>query len=974
MKKFFTFIAAVLFAGGMFAETAVMQYTGGVTTNMKADENNAVTVGLDDSYFVVTALQGAATNNIGLNKDGSIRLYTEKNSGDGNVLEVGINGGSIQTIVLDIKQSATFSVKSINGTDTVAVSAVDGKYAINAPKFAIKNETSGATTQLQLNKITIEYTLDGSVVGKPIISPENVSFVGELEVSIAAVEGAKIYYTLDESEPTIMSDEYTAPFIITTTTVVKAIAEKDGKTSGVAEKKFSVLDTISVAEARKLIDDKDAAPHYVRGVAAGDPFIFGSADFKGNIVLWLTDEENGKDSLEAYYIAGKDNQPWESLIAAKDEIQSGDTVLVYAEKLSYYAANKVYEIEKGYYAEMLGKYKEDPSIKYDTLTVAQAIEAADALADNATSEKKVYVEGLTNHVQAYDVQNGNQIFFMYDEGAEGQDSVFQAYRSTPRKDGKAYPVLEGDKVRTFGFLKKYIDTKNGNAKILEIVEPSVEFLVEVPGDRTIKEPSLDTITVAKALEIGGKLAADKSTDVQYVIKGYVSDIITKYDPENENETFWMVDEKGSRAASNKDGAFEVYRGKPDTKKEIGLDAYVYVTSKIQNFKGNTIETSGMATVQVVEQGHEEKIDTITVEKALELGAALQSSDKNNKYPSDARYAIEGYVSAVQERYSSYGNETFWITDKKGERTLDPTKAFEVYRGKPNTKAEIGLDGKIRVVCKLLNFGGTIENYDTNPDVEVLEQGTLTIDTITVAEAVEKTKALAEGSQSFEFYAVKGYIAQISSEYDASFGNMSFYISDDQFANKSNFQCYRAKPTKEDAARAVKGAFVIVTGHLDNNSHGLQMYQGADVFVGDAPKLDTLTVAKALEIGEALAEGASTDYYGIRGFVASIIADYEDELQSFVMSDDKEATSGEFRAIDALIDDPGAKLHDDVLLIGKIEKVNGVIRVVKGHATVNPGQGIQNVVVTEKAQKIMVDGVLYIIRDNKIFNVTGTRVR
>ena len=28
MKKFFTFIAAALFAGSMFAETTVLQYTG----------------------------------------------------------------------------------------------------------------------------------------------------------------------------------------------------------------------------------------------------------------------------------------------------------------------------------------------------------------------------------------------------------------------------------------------------------------------------------------------------------------------------------------------------------------------------------------------------------------------------------------------------------------------------------------------------------------------------------------------------------------------------------------------------------------------------------------------------------------------------------------------------------------------------------------------------------------------------------
>ena len=38
------------------------------------------------------------------------------------------------------------------------------------------------------------------------------------------------------------------------------------------------------------------------------------------------------------------------------------------------------------------------------------------------------------------------------------------------------------------------------------------------------------------------------------------------------------------------------------------------------------------------------------------------------------------------------------------------------------------------------------------------------------------------------------------------------------------------------------------------------------------------------------------------------------------------------------------------------------------------QGIEDIVLTEKAQKVMVDGVLYIIRDNKMFNVQGAQVR
>ena len=38
------------------------------------------------------------------------------------------------------------------------------------------------------------------------------------------------------------------------------------------------------------------------------------------------------------------------------------------------------------------------------------------------------------------------------------------------------------------------------------------------------------------------------------------------------------------------------------------------------------------------------------------------------------------------------------------------------------------------------------------------------------------------------------------------------------------------------------------------------------------------------------------------------------------------------------------------------------------------QGIENIVLTEKAQKVVVDGAIYIIRDNKMFNIHGAQVR
>lgn len=43
-------------------------------------------------------------------------------------------------------------------------------------------------------------------------------------------------------------------------------------------------------------------------------------------------------------------------------------------------------------------------------------------------------------------------------------------------------------------------------------------------------------------------------------------------------------------------------------------------------------------------------------------------------------------------------------------------------------------------------------------------------------------------------------------------------------------------------------------------------------------------------------------------------------------------------------------------------------------TIPAAQGIEDVVLTEKAQKVVVDGAVYIVRDNKLYNMRGMRVR
>ena len=614
-------------------------------------------------------------------------------------------------------------------------------------------------------------------------------------------------------------------------------------------------------------------------------------------------------------------------------------------------------------------------ITYDTLSIAQAVSVASALADNATSDKAYVIDGYAVNVYAYSTDYKNQDFFLVENAAQ-PDSVLKVFRATPTKDGKAYPVVEGDQVRLLGNLMKYV--KDGKTQ-LEITNSTLTFLKEAPRDTTPTPPTpvvADTITVAQALEIGKALqVSDKNNKYpskkSYVIKGYSCGIEQAYDTTYKNETFWISDTKGTRTI-DKAVAFEVYRGKPNTQQEIGLDALVQFQCKILNFNG-TIENydSNMA-VEVIEQGIVETVDTITVAAALEIAKNLTVSDKDNKYPSEKSYAIKGYVSSIVDYYDAqYKNETFWITDEKGARTSDKSIAFEVYRGKPNPAGEVGMDAYVLVTCKIINFNGTAENFESGPTVEVLEPGKpVIVDTISVAEALEIGQALADNAYTDNPYVVIGYVTK-AFDPDSGYTSQNFYMADDPDV-RGDFYAYRAKPD----AKIFQGDYVELFGKIQKyvGSKGTTIaLSNGTVKHLEAPKVDTLTVAEVQALD--LAEGATTvERFVVIGYVAAITADFEEDLQSFNLSDDATATTGEFACLDAIIAEPGANLHDQVKIIGKIQKQGGKFRMVSGKATVLNGQGIENIVLTEKAQKVMMDGVVYIIRDNKIFNLQGTQVR
>lgn len=85
-------------------------------------------------------------------------------------------------------------------------------------------------------KLQIVEFLGGEVAkpAAPVISG-NQNFTGSTDVTITAEEGATIFYTTDGTAPTSWDPAYTAPFTITETTTVKAVARVNDIYSDVAE-------------------------------------------------------------------------------------------------------------------------------------------------------------------------------------------------------------------------------------------------------------------------------------------------------------------------------------------------------------------------------------------------------------------------------------------------------------------------------------------------------------------------------------------------------------------------------------------------------------------------------------------------------------------------------------------------------------------------------------------------------------------
>lgn len=384
----------------------------------------------------------------------------------------------------------------------------------------------------------------------------------------------------------------------------------------------------------------------------------------------------------------------------------------------------------------------------------------------------------------------------------------------------------------------------------------------------------------------------------------------------------------------------------------------------------------------------------TVAEALIAGNALDSLAS-----SEDTYIVTGYVVNSQPYNAQYGNQIWYMADDKDNTANQEFEAYACKVMEDNIVKQV-IDGdKVKLTGKITkyydNTAGKFIIEIKNGTAEFIEKAdgdhdlpTIKVDTITVAEAIAEAQKLTpeqgKSASTTQSYAVVGYIAKIKDAYSSQYKNISFYMSDTATATRGDLQAYRCKLDSALASKAVEGAYVMVTGPITNYNGGTynsyEIAQGT-VEILSSVEIDTITVADALDLGQALADNTTTGKpYHVKGYVVKAF-DYDQDAhyQNFYMADEAGAF-GDFYAYRAK---PESALNegDLIVLTGRIKKYvsqdgsKTTIEIEYGDVdVVAAAQGIENIVLTEKVQKVMVDGVLYIVRDNKLYDVRGTQVR
>ena len=349
-----------LVAEGTTIITATYEGVSGEYNESSATYSLTVT---DSSPFEGGDITFDATKDIGTNSSGAgsiVKSVVTLSSSSCNLSDGAayrLYSGSTTTFSTTQGNITKIEFTMASGYASTLLSTTTGSYNNGTWSGKANSVTFSASAQARVSKVVVTITPEGTVA-PPTISG-TTPFLGETTITITADDEATIYYTTDGTDPTESSAQYSAPFTISATTTVKAIAVKDDKTSEIASETFTLVTPITVAEALEATPASGTSDVvYVQGIVSSffgeNTGITGDSSHR----YYISDDGSTTDQLLVYNGKGLNNVAFSS----DDDLQIGDVVVIQGKLTTY---NDTKEIAKDNYIVSLNRPEHE---KY-TLTI-----------------------------------------------------------------------------------------------------------------------------------------------------------------------------------------------------------------------------------------------------------------------------------------------------------------------------------------------------------------------------------------------------------------------------------------------------------------------------------------------------------------------------------------------------------------------------------------------------------------------------
>lgn len=479
-------LAMALICGTSLAQTTVT-FTAG--TDKGADNGTAGTdVTVTKDGITITASNGV------LGRTDNYRFYK------GSTATFASTVGNITKVVFTCTTSGTSQYGPGNFESPSAGSynydGTAGTWTGDAASFTLT--ASGA--QVRATKIEVTYTPNGDTptptLAAPVISGET-PFTETTTVTITADEGATVYYTTDGQTPDDRAGtQYTAPFTISETTTVKAIAYKDNLESTVAEKVFTkqgavtttgngtignpytVADAIALNAANALPEDSAYYTGVIRYIREVDTGTYGNATYS---IAASTDATDTLYVYRGYYLQNKK-------FTSADQIKVGDNVVVKG-KLVFFRNTTLELGQRNYIYSLNGKTTDDTPVEPKDTANYTVAEASAILAAGTETSDVVYVTGKISQIDEVSTDFGNATYYISDDGTTtAQLEVFRGKYLNNEKFTAEDQIKVGDEVKLAGVLKNY--TKN-DTTTPEITNSYIVSLKSATGINAVKTVTID---------------------------------------------------------------------------------------------------------------------------------------------------------------------------------------------------------------------------------------------------------------------------------------------------------------------------------------------------------------------------------------------------------------------------------------------------------------------------------------------------